>query len=85
MFLLRFTHCCVFHICHASLEFSFRANNKPTPLMLSLEFHHPEDLPRPPSLPATVLSRSGCDWTEVSLNVFVAGIFNCQRTMMDLK
>lgn len=34
----------------------------------SLEFHHREDLPQPPSLLATVLSRSSCDWTEVSLS-----------------
>jgi hypothetical protein len=33
-----------------------------------LEFHHREDLPRPPSLVATVLSRSTFDWTEVSLS-----------------
>ena len=33
-----------------------------------LEFHHREDLPQPPSLLATVLSRSSCDWTEVSLS-----------------
>ena len=32
-----------------------------------LEFHHREDLPRPPSLVATVLSRSTFDLTEVSL------------------
>ena len=35
----------------------------------SLEFHHREDLPQPPSLLATVLSRSSCDWTEVSLSL----------------
>jgi hypothetical protein len=33
-----------------------------------LEFHHREDLPRPPSLVATVLSRSTFDLTEVSLS-----------------
>ena len=33
-----------------------------------LEFHHREDLPQPPSLVATVLSRSTFDWTEVSLS-----------------
>lgn len=32
-----------------------------------LEFHHREDLPRPPSLVTTVLSRSTFDLTEVSL------------------
>lgn len=36
--------------------------------LTSLEFHHREDLPQPPSLLATVLSRSSCDWTEVSLS-----------------
>ena len=34
----------------------------------SLGFHHREDLPRPPSLVTTVLSRSTFDWTEVSLS-----------------
>lgn len=34
----------------------------------SLEFHHREDLPQPPSLVATVLSRSTFDLTEVSLS-----------------
>jgi hypothetical protein len=33
-----------------------------------LEFHHREDLPQPPSLVATVLSRSTFDLTEVSLS-----------------
>lgn len=35
--------------------------------LTSLEFHHREDLPQPPSLVATVLSRSTFDLTEVSL------------------
>ena len=35
----------------------------------SLEFHHREDLPQPPSLVATVLSRSTFDLTEVSLSL----------------
>lgn len=34
----------------------------------SLESHHPEDLPEPPSYVATVLSRSTFDRTEVSLS-----------------
>ncbi|MDO5124574.1 MAG: hypothetical protein Q4D44_07935 [Eubacteriales bacterium] len=34
-----------------------------------LEFHHREDLPQPPSLVATVLSRSTFDLTEVSLSL----------------
>ena len=34
----------------------------------SLGFHHREDLPRPPSLVTTVLSRSTFDLTEVSLS-----------------
>jgi hypothetical protein len=34
----------------------------------SLEFHHRGDLPQPPSLVATVLSRSTFDLTEVSLS-----------------
>ncbi|MGN0455783.1 MAG: hypothetical protein ACI4F2_02885, partial [Acutalibacteraceae bacterium] len=33
-----------------------------------LEFHHREDLPQPPSLVATVLSRSTFDLAEVSLS-----------------
>ena len=33
----------------------------------SWEFHPSVVLTKPPSLPATVLSRSDCDWTEVSL------------------
>lgn len=37
-------------------------------IIASLEFHHRGDLPQPPSLLATVLSRSSCDWTEVSLS-----------------
>ena len=37
--------------------------------LTSLEFHHREDLTQPPSLLATVLSRSSCDWTEVSLSL----------------
>ena len=32
------------------------------------EFHPSDGLPEPPSLPATVLSRSDCDWTGVSLS-----------------
>ena len=36
--------------------------------LTSLEFHHREDLPQPPSLVATVLSRSTFDLTEVSLS-----------------
>ena len=32
------------------------------------EFHPSDGLPEPPSLPATVFSRSGCDWTGVSLS-----------------
>ena len=35
--------------------------------LTSLEFHHREDLPQPPSLVAMVLSRSTFDLTEVSL------------------
>jgi hypothetical protein len=31
------------------------------------EFHPSDGLPEPPSLPATVLSRSDCDWTGVPL------------------
>ena len=31
------------------------------------EFHPSDGLPEPPSLPATVFSRSGCDWTGVPL------------------
>ena len=31
------------------------------------EFHPTDGLPEPPSLPATVLSRSDCDWTGVPL------------------
>ena len=37
--------------------------------LTTLEFHHREDLPRPPSLVATVLSRSTFDLTEVSLSL----------------
>lgn len=37
-------------------------------ILTSLEFHHREDLPQPPSLVATVLSRSTFDLTEVSLS-----------------
>ena len=36
--------------------------------LTSLEFHHRGDLPQPPSLVATVLSRSTFDLTEVSLS-----------------
>ena len=36
-------------------------------IIASLEFHHREDLPQPPSLVTTVLSRSTFDLTEVSL------------------
>ena len=47
-----------------------------------LEFHHHEDLPRPPSLVATVLSRSTFDLTEVSLSplpviAFIEFAFQC--------
>ena len=37
-------------------------------IIASLEFHHRGDLPQPPSLVATVLSRSTFDLTEVSLS-----------------
>lgn len=47
------------------------APNKGThPLVMhltSLESHHSRDLREAPSLAATVLSRSACDWTQVSL------------------
>ena len=47
-----------------------------------LEFHHREDLPRPPYLVATVLSRSTFDLTEVSLSplpviAFIEFAFQC--------
>lgn len=47
-----------------------------------LEFHHREDLPQPPSLVATVLSRSTFDLTEVSLSLlpviaFIECAFQC--------
>lgn len=47
-----------------------------------LEFHHREDFPQPPSLVATVLSRSTFDLTEVSLSplpviTFIEFAFQC--------
>ena len=35
--------------------------------LTSLDSHHSQDLCEAPSLAATVLSRSACDWTQVSL------------------
>ena len=50
--------------------------------LTSLEFHHRGDLPQPPSLVATVLSRSTFDLTEVSLSplpviAFIEFAFQC--------
>ena len=51
-------------------------------IIASLEFHHRGDLPQPPSLVTTVLSRSTFDWTEVSLSplpviAFIEFAFQC--------
>ena len=44
-----------------------KGTHSPVMHLTSLEFHHSQDLREAPSLAATVLSRSACDWTQVSL------------------
>ena len=44
-----------------------KGTHPPVMHLTSLESHHSRDLREAPSLAATVLSRSACDWTQVSL------------------
>ena len=44
-----------------------KGTHPPVMHLTSLESHHSQDLCEAPSLAATVLSRSACDWTQVSL------------------
>ena len=44
-----------------------KGTHPPVMHLTSLESHHSRDLCEAPSLAATVLSRSACDWTQVSL------------------
>lgn len=44
-----------------------KGTHPPVMHLTSLESHHSQDLREAPSLAATVLSRSACDWTQVSL------------------
>lgn len=44
-----------------------KGTHPPVMPLTSLESHHSQDLCEAPSLAATVLSRSACDWTQVSL------------------
>ena len=61
----------VFHTIRLSLfilDFLRQGTHQTVVHTTSLESHHPEDLPEPPSYAATVLSRSTFDRTEVSLS-----------------
>lgn len=61
----------VFHTIQLSLfilDFLRQGTHQTVVHTTSLESHHPEDLPEPPSYVATVLSRSTFDRTEVSLS-----------------
>lgn len=44
-----------------------KGTHPPVMHLTSLESHHSQDRCEAPSLAATVLSRSACDWTQVSL------------------
>ena len=44
-----------------------KGTHPPVMHLTSLESHHSRDLREAPSLTATVLSRSACDWAQVSL------------------
>ena len=44
-----------------------KGTHPPVMHLTSLESHHSQDLSEPLSFVATVLSRSACDWTQVSL------------------
>lgn len=44
-----------------------KGTHPPVMHLTSLESHHSRDLREAPSLAATVLSRSACDWAQVSL------------------
>ena len=65
---------CVFVLYQSFLVLSVFVHDAPNkgthpPVMhlTSLESHHSRDIREAPSLAATVLSRSACDWTQVSL------------------
>ena len=75
----------VFHTIRLSLfilDFLRQETHQTVMHTTSLESHHPEDLPEPPSYVATVLSRSTFDLTEVSLSplpviAFIEFAFQC--------